>query len=133
MTALPQQLTTLATALRDAVRRIEKLERRPLKTEDFIAPTLAGTWVNFGAPQQVAGYAKDPLGFVWIRGCVKNGGLIPSNIFTLPTGYRPPNDLEFPIDSAGGFGLLRIVAATGVVSIQAGAQASVWLTCSFHV
>lgn len=54
----------------------------------WTAPTLLGSWVNFGSPTANAGYRKDGQGFVHLRGAVKTG-TINTAIFTLPSGYRP--------------------------------------------
>lgn len=52
---------------------------------DWIAPTLAGTWVNFGGGMSPAGYRLRG-DTVEVRGNVKSGS---GTIFTLPMGYRP--------------------------------------------
>lgn len=54
---------------------------------NWIAPTLLNSWANAsgGTP---AGYYKDPLGIVHLRGRL-NGGANGSNLFNLPVGYRP--------------------------------------------
>lgn len=54
----------------------------------WIAPTFTNSWVNYGAGYNDAGYRKDALGWVHLRGLVKNG-IDGASIFTLPTGYRP--------------------------------------------
>jgi hypothetical protein len=57
--------------------------------EAWSAPTLVNGWVNFGGVQ-AAGYMKDRMGFVHLRGNIKNGGTTVGTIlFTLPAGYRP--------------------------------------------
>jgi hypothetical protein len=58
--------------------------------EAWIAPTLLNSWVNYdgGSTYNIAGYMKDSLGFVHLRGMVKSG-TDESIIFTLPAGYRP--------------------------------------------
>jgi hypothetical protein len=56
----------------------------------FIAPTLLNSWVNFKTTgdEAVAGYYKDDMNIVRIKGTVKSG-TINEAIFTLPVGYRP--------------------------------------------
>ena len=56
--------------------------------ENWIAPTLLNSWVNHGSPNSAAGYYKDPLGRVHLRGRV-DPGTWASMIFALPSGYRP--------------------------------------------
>lgn len=57
-------------------------------TPVWTAPTLLNSWVNFGSPYNNAGYMKDSLGFVVLRGIIKSGTLN-AYAFTLPSGYRP--------------------------------------------
>ena len=81
---------------------------------DWIAPTLTNSWVNLGSPWALAGYLKDPMGFVHLRGEV-NGGVNGSIIFTLPTGYRPVAALNLPVvNGSGAFAYIQ-VAASGTV------------------
>ena len=57
----------------------------------WIAPTLLNGWVNWDSTNMPAGYVKDELGFVHLRGFIKNGSLgVPA--FYLPVGYRPNNE-----------------------------------------
>lgn len=77
----------------------------------WTAPTLLGTWVNFGAPYGNAGYRKDSNGVVHLRGLVKNGS---GGIFTLPTGYRPTADMIFVTHSNSNPSSLIVRAAGGV-------------------
>lgn len=90
-----------------------------------VAPTLAGTWVNFGAGQANSGYWKDGEGVVHLMGHVKDG-TIGTTIFTLPVGYRPNASVQFPCVSNGAFGAISI-NSSGVVTAQAGNTAGVGL------
>lgn len=83
----------------------------------FTAPTLAGSWANSGGSNQTAGYLKDPMGFVHLRGCVKSGS---GTIFTLPTGYRPSADILLGTYGDGAFAAVSITSA-GVVALSVGA------------
>ena len=56
--------------------------------EGWIAPTLLNGWVNYSGTFNPAGYFKDSMGIVHLRGLVKNGTA--GDIFRLPAGYRPP-------------------------------------------
>jgi tetrahydromethanopterin S-methyltransferase subunit B len=62
--------------------------------ESWIAPTLLNSWVNYGGVYAVAGYYKDPIGLVHIKGLVKDG-TTGTAIFSLPAGYRPSEQLMF--------------------------------------
>ncbi|XHX78800.1 MAG: hypothetical protein RBJ76_02385 [Stenomitos frigidus ULC029] len=57
-----------------------------LQQEDWQTPTFQSGWVNYGNVFNPAGYFKDSLGIIHLRGLVKNGS---GTIFTLPEGYRP--------------------------------------------
>ena len=65
---------------------------------DWIAPTLLNSWVNAGGAFETAGYLKDPLGFVHLKGVVQSG-TSGTAVFVLPTGYRP----GATTDNSGGF------------------------------
>lgn len=87
----------------------------------FTAPTLLNSWVNFGGVYSNAGYYKDPLGRVHLRGLVKNG-TIPADIFVLPTGFRPSGSLLFRTYSDNGaadvLAVVNIEADGSVVALR---------------
>jgi hypothetical protein len=101
----------------------------PVETLSFTAPTLLNSWVNFGAPHMVAGYAKSSNGQVFVRGLVKSGSL-GNAAFTLPVGYRPSATMKFPIDSAGAYGYIDLLS-TGDVLVFGGSNANCSLNFSF--
>lgn len=74
--------------------------------QDFIAPTLINAWVNYDTSHSLAGYMKDSLGFVHLRGLVKNGSA--GNMFVLPVGYRNTKNQHFAAMAQGAFALIRI-------------------------
>jgi hypothetical protein len=77
----------------------------------WIAPTFQNSWVNYGESWNVAGYMKDSMGFVHLRGLVKSG-TIGQCIFTLPAGYRPQyEELQIVQTSPDTFGRLDITTA----------------------
>lgn len=63
-------------------------------------PTLSNSWVDFGGGFQTAGYYKDEFEMVHLSGLVKSG-TIGAAIFTLPAGFRPAADMQFPVASYG--------------------------------
>ena len=72
----------------------------------WIAPTFVNNWVNYGGGYNTAGYRKDAMGYVHLRGLIKSGTAA-QNAFVLPAGYRPEmrellsvqsNDTEGRID-----------------------------------
>jgi len=75
--------------------------------EDWIAPNLLNNWVNYGAIWNPAGYMKDSLGFVHLRGLIKLG-TVGQPAFVLPAGYRPSKILLFPAASNNAFGDVKI-------------------------
>jgi hypothetical protein len=65
--------------------------------------SFLNSWVNFGGSNAVAAYTKDPFGFVHLKGLVASG-TIGQNIFILPAGYIPSEDLNFAVISNGAIG-----------------------------
>jgi hypothetical protein len=55
---------------------------------DWTLPILKNKWVNYSTTYNPAGFFKDSLGIVHLRGLIK-GGSTRKAIFTLPAGYRP--------------------------------------------
>ncbi len=58
-----------------------------LHQEAWKAPTFKNGWKNYSSTYNPAGYFKDSMGIVHLRGLVKDGNS--GVIFTLPAGYRP--------------------------------------------
>ena len=58
-----------------------------LQQESWQTPRLLNDWVNYGNGFNNAGYFKDSLGIVHLKGLVRGGTA--DTIFTLPLGYRP--------------------------------------------
>ena len=85
-----------------------------LTPEAWIVPTLANGWVNYGTPYDTAGYRKDPLGRVHLKGLVKNG-TAQTTIFTLPVGYRPAADKLFLVQTGAGASARLEVNSNGTV------------------
>jgi len=77
----------------------------------FLSGTTYGPWVNFGAGFATAGFYKDQLGIVHLKGLVTSAvryiGSNPSSvsIFRLPTGYRPTNLRVFSSEGRNDIGL----------------------------
>jgi hypothetical protein len=78
-------------------------------------PAFQNGWVNYAASNLgPVGFRKDLFGKVRLKGCMKSGT---SNTvaFTLPVGYRPPYEMNFPVASAGAFGRV-IIGIDGTVT-----------------
>ncbi|NEN88191.1 MAG: hypothetical protein F6K48_04355 [Okeania sp. SIO3H1] len=58
-----------------------------LEQENWQTRELKNNWVNYGSGFNSAGFFKDSLGIVHLKGVVRNGTA--DTIFTLPPGYRP--------------------------------------------
>lgn len=91
-------------------------------TDDWLVPTLLGTWANFTSanPETPVGYRREGE-YVYLRGTV-DGDTAPSNIFYLPAGYYDPLHLQRFIvpDSAGGTSGRIQILDTGAVRLSAG-------------
>ena len=77
----------------------------------WTAPTLS-TGSNWGAPYTTAGYYKDKMGIVHLKGIVVN--TCAGTIFTLPSGYRPGAQSIFRIAVYGGSAQLDVTTAGAV-------------------
>jgi hypothetical protein len=90
-----------------------------LEQEAWHTPTFQNGWVNFGDSYNPAGYFKDSLGIVHLRGLVKDGS---GTIFTLPAGYRPPNrELQAVQTDRNTIGRIDILA-DGTLLMYAGSN-----------
>jgi hypothetical protein len=97
----------------------------------WTAPTLLNGWVNYANGYNDAGFYKDALGWVHLKGLVKLGPP-GSVIFTLPTGFRPAQRyLTVAIGSQAGYVMVRVdVETNGNVSVvyASGAGTMDWVT-----
>lgn len=83
--------------------------------ESWTAPSLLNSWADYGGGYNPAGYFKDSLGIVHLRGLVKDG-TIGQAIFTLPAGYRPATGEVFVVISNAALGRADVIAAGNVVA-----------------
>ncbi|MCM0760265.1 hypothetical protein M7775_17060 [Sporomusa sphaeroides DSM 2875] len=94
--------------------------------EAWKTPTLLNGWQNYGNGYNNAGYYKDSLGVVHLRGLVKGGSSIGSYtvsdyILVLPVGYRPLGGIYiFRVLSNNALGRCDIVSADGGVAARVG-------------
>lgn len=92
-------------------------------------PAFLNSWVNYDTTPgwQHAGFWKDPLGIVHLRGLVKNG-TPGSMIFILPPGHRPVSGSEiFATVATSAFGEIRVHSDGGVIH-QTGSNSYVSLS-----
>jgi hypothetical protein len=66
-------------------------------------------WVNYSLSGNSAGYYKDRLGFVHLKGMIKNGTMS-ATALTLPAGYRLARALLLPTASAHVYGEVLLYA-----------------------
>lgn len=97
----------------------------PLVVEAWIAPSFVNNWTDFGGGNLAAGYCKDALGFVHLRGLVKRtvAGGTGVTIFTLPAGYCPSAAVSPAVMANQKFAQANITSG-GVVSLIAADSAT---------
>lgn len=79
----------------------------------WLSAVLGQNWVNAGTIYATACYMKDSLGFVHLRGVIKDG-IIGNVAFILPVGYRPASTAMIGTVASSAFGLLVIDASGNV-------------------
>ena len=72
-----------------------------VEQEAWQLPVFANGWVNYSNAYSHAGYFKDSVGVVHLRGLIKNGTLT-EMAFTLPVGYRPAKRGVFSVITDSG-------------------------------
>lgn len=77
-------------------------------------PAFESSWVNFAAGWQVAGFWRDPLGWINLRGVIKSG-TVGNAAFTLPPGFRPLLSEAFPVISNSAIGYVQVLANGQVI------------------
>jgi hypothetical protein len=81
----------------------------------WVAPSLQNGWVNYDTGSwNAAGYYKDAMGFVHLRGLVKSGTVAPAMIFTLAGGYRPGRQVIIAAIAGSGIADLRVTPSGDV-------------------
>ena len=81
-------------------------------------PAFQSGWSNFGGGFSTMAFAKDSAGWVHLKGTITGGTFI-TNIFVLPVGYRPAQNLFVPVAAQrNGY-----IYTTGAVQLaQSGAE-----------
>jgi hypothetical protein len=84
-------------------------------------PPFENGWTNFGGPWSTAGFFKDGLGFVHLKGTIRAGATGNGNTaFTLPVGYRPAESLFLPVGGSLSAGLSLQVQQDGTIQPSCG-------------
>ena len=139
LTASPEE--RIASEVADLKARLAALEsriERPIAaaSQGWQSPTLNSGWSNFGGGFASAGYYRDPLGVVWVRGLVVAGAGAGTTVFVLPSNYRPAaNMLWMTIANTGSLVISRLdVQSDGavVIVIPSSPIAYVSLNCAFR-
>jgi hypothetical protein len=93
-------------------------------------PTFSNSWANYDSSETTfykAGYYKDAMGWVHLRGIVKDGTVGTGvAMFTLPSGYRPSKAVRFAVCSGNAYGSYFVNAA-GECGLETGSNAFVFL------
>ena len=93
------------------------------------AGLYSNSWVDFdNAGYELPAYRKHSDGMVQLRGGIKSGTMSTVAV-TLPTGYRPPNDLIFPTDSNNAFGNFYMQADGDIVPVTG---SNTWIMLNFQ-
>lgn len=95
----------------------------PLTSAAWIAPTLINSWVITGVDTP-AGYFKDPLGVVHLRGRIRSGAA-GTVAFVLPAGNRPGNDDTY---SAAGLTASNAVSGAAIEVVASSGNVLVFYT-----
>ncbi|MCK4828681.1 hypothetical protein KA005_73805 [bacterium] len=129
----------LEERIRDFLRQLEDERRLGDKraeqfynlfsVEDWIAPNLLTSWVNYGGTWAPAGYCKDSFGIVHLKGLIKNG-TIGEDIFILPAGYRPEDYVAFATISSDGSEILSRCTIYSDGSVKAASGGNTWFNLS---
>lgn len=93
-------------------------------------PAFQNGWVNTGGSDAVVSYYKDRSGFVHVVGVCTSGSLGFVPVFSLPSGYRPPGDMNMSVMGGGNLVRAKVYASTGNIGIAGTGTASTWYDLS---
>lgn len=96
----------------------DQVRFKSIEFTDIDNADLQDNWVRFASTQYAPGFQKDTVGYVNLRGTVRDGDAPASTIFTLPAGFRPKFNMNFPVVAGNGMARLR-VGANGNVDVVA--------------
>jgi hypothetical protein len=100
--------------------------------EALQVPALLGGWVAYGSGFAAPVFWKDKEGVVHLQGLIGNAAPVPINgtiLFTLPTGYRPPNGiLIFSVLNNNQLGRIDILGDGSVIAANISSNA--WINLS---
>jgi hypothetical protein len=106
--------------------RVDALGRLQLPAPVWTPPIFENSWVNVGSGNNPAGYYKDALNRVHLRGYIMSG-TVGNAAFTLPAGFRPEAAVISGVLSNGAIGRVDVNASGTVVPASPSNNASVSL------
>jgi hypothetical protein len=120
----------LLTLLEQRDRELEAHLRSTTSTTAWITPTLVNSWLNYGFGFRTARYRK--IGDItYIEGLVKLGAT-GTTIFTLPEGFRPPENMLWAgITDPNVFARLDVMSDGRVIVYFTGTNLYASINCSF--
>lgn len=80
--------------------------------------TFQNSWVNYSTDWVTAQYMKDDMGFVHLKGMIKNGNSTSAVITTLPVGFRPSIRQLFSVISFGSSSRIDVIPDGNVQAIN---------------
>lgn len=84
--------------------------------EAWTTPTLQNSWVAYSGGFNAAQYSKTGTGWVYLRGLIRDGTTTGGTLlFTLPTGYRPINEMLFSVANSSGYSRVNIRSTGDVI------------------
>jgi hypothetical protein len=120
-----QNFKTIDTAINNANTTLTSLS-----SNTYIPVVFQNAWINYGNNYAPAGYVKDKLGFVTIKGMIFNG-IMPGAAFVLPAGYRPSELTRFAVQAHNGTAVVVAgveISPTGNVTVAYGGNTWVILS-----
>jgi phage minor structural protein len=111
-----------------SVSDIQMINGAKVKTDQgWLFPTLLNGWTNYGSGYETAGYYKDALGFIRLKGLIK-GGTMGTAAFVLPAGFRPSYRKIFTVLTAGGVGRVDVDPSGNVLIMNYGTASNGWVS-----
>ena len=97
----------------------------PGMVSGWVPASLMNGWVNYGSNWTPCGYLLDPMGFVHLRGLVRNGSSATSVIFSLPSNLFPKYTHIFSASASDAWAEIR-VDLNGTIYLSSG-SANAWV------
>ena len=100
----------------NSVTPVVTVDKNGIVQPPWQAATFQNGWKNYGGGYNEAGYFKDSMGIVHLKGLIKEGNTAHwTVVFTLPAGYRPAARNLFVVNANGATGRIDIAADGNVI------------------